>query len=210
MKRKLTVSQLNGVQAKAGLFDNKSWRKCLVYLFALLTVSDPPDPEEWTSTHQLLRNFTDWAIQTAHVRFGASAASCLKHASDQDMGVELEHQRSNEPCVFSGRTTPLKHAGVVTSLRVQCDFIWWAHHQETGLACPHWSDPFVYEAQFSFLVKGVYLVGHFSELMRHLSKSNSLPSLTQEQFLQSGVWTDAYEKLNCAMYVIWATLTTRL
>jgi hypothetical protein len=209
--KKLSASQVASISRQHGVFDESAWLGCLAYLHRLLADPDPSNTEQWTDAMTQIRMLVDWAVHETRTRFGALAQSCVSLASQRCMSAESLHELNAVPCVFSGRKRPrLYHTGDASkaecaSVRVQCHFTWWAHHEQTGMECPHRSETYVYEAQYSYLIKGVSVLGHLPQLLRHESMSVPADS-TFEEFQSHPKWDALYRKINNIMYVVWATL----
>lgn len=202
--KKLSAAQLTSISRKQGLFDRSKWQACVDYLYLSLESEDPADSETWIGVCQLIRNFVDWSLQAAQPR-GDRAVECLKHATEHTQEAELNHERNDERCIFSGRRRPLAHRAQPVTRRIQTRFSWWAHHVENGMECPHWSRSYVYEAQYSWLIKGMQALGQFSPILR--GQAQQLKSCTKEEFLAHSIWEQYYVNINHILYAIWSTLT---
>lgn len=210
--KKLTPAQSEAVSQRSGLFTPAMWQGCVAYLHALLTDDDPNSTDIFAQAMALIKMFVDWALLVAKKRFGEHAHACLLLASQKEMQPELEHTMHDAPCVFSARTTPLlyassSHAAEPPSpvyLRVQRKFTWWAHHEQTGLECPHESPAFVYESRYSYLVAGMYALGHLGSLLKQQSRVHAVAGL--REFQAAPVWSELHCKINEILYVVHAQL----
>lgn len=207
MPRKLTPAQSDSIRKQTGLFDAVLWGGCLSYLHALLSCDDPSNTEPWMTAMQLIKVFIEWALQQARLRFGPLGYECLYHASTKEMQPELEHPLHEAKCVFSGRThldtfsTPSHPEPQVIGRRVQRKFSWWAHHEQTGLESPHTSASYVYESQYSYLVLGMYTLGHLGAILKHHSRACGL-QVSLAEFQSNPVWAELYVKINMILYVV--------
>jgi hypothetical protein len=208
--RKLTAAQSESVSQRKGLFTLVMWQGCVAHLHALLTDDDPSNTESFALAMLLIRTFVDWALQVAKKRFGALGYECLLLASQKEMQPELEHTMGDAPCVFSGRAAPLLYTSTSQAepapayLRVQRKFTWWAHHEQTGLECPHASPAFVYESRYSYLVTGMYALGHLGSLLKHQSRVHATAGL--EEFQAAPIWAELHCKINEILFVVHAQL----
>ena len=208
--KKLTSAQSESVGDRKGLFSQALWQACVAYLHALLTDDDPSNMDSFAQAMLLIRTFVDWALQVAKKRFGVLGYECLLLASQKEMQPELEHTMNDAPCVFSGRTSPLLYTSVSQPepapvyLRVQRKFTWWAYHEQTGLESPHASPAFVYESRYSYLIIGMYALGHLGALLKQQSRVHSKASL--EEFQANSIWSELYLKINEMLFVVHAQL----
>ncbi len=208
--RKLTSAQSESVGNREGLFSLGVWQSCVAYLHALLTDDDPTNTDSFAHAMLLIKTFVDWALQVAKKRFGTLGYECLLLASQKEMQPELEHTMHDVPCVFSGRTTPLLYTSasqaepVPVYMRMQRKFTWWAHHEQTGLESPHASPAFVYESRYSYLITGMYALGHLGSLLKHQSRAHSKASLNE--FQADPIWSELYLKINEILFVVHAQL----
>jgi len=209
--RKFTTAQSESIASGTGLFDIDVWRGCVAHLHALLTDDDPAsDLDSWSRAMQLIKTFLEWALGRARDRFGALGHACLVHASTNEMLPEFEHLQSIAPCVFSGRTAPVLYRSPshpeprACSVRVQRRFTWWAHHEQTGLESPHTSAVFVYESQYSFVVSGVYALGHLGSILKHKSRACAPDACSLEEFATLPLWDELYAKINAILCVVHA------
>jgi hypothetical protein len=210
--RKLTAAQSDSVASQSGLFSAAAWRGCVAYLHALLSDDDPVvDLDSWTHAMQAVKTFLDWALVQARARFGVLGHQCLLLASTKEMLPESEHQLHEARCVFSGRKRPVLYCSAsqpepcAVSVRVQRKFAWWAHHEQTGLECPHTSAAFVYESQYSFLVIGIYTLGHLGAILKQHSRACAA-NLSLKDFEELPVWRQLYLKLNAILRVVHASV----
>jgi hypothetical protein len=146
----------------------------------------------------------------ARKRFGVLGHECLLLASTKEMLPELEHQLHEARCVFSGRKWPVLYRSPshpvpsAVGIRVQRKFTWWAHHEKTGLESPHTSAAFVYESQYSFLIMGVYALGHLAAILKQYSRACG--NLSLDDFQELPVWTELYLKLNAILRIVHAAV----
>ena len=209
--RKFTAAQSESVASGSGLFDIDVWRGCVAHLHALLTDDDPAsDLDNWSHAMQLVKTFVEWVLAKARVRFGALGHECLLHASTKNMLPELEHQQCEAPCVFSGRTNPVLYRTpshpepCASSIRLQRRFSWWAHHEQTGLESPHTSAAFVYESHYSYVISGVYALGHLGAILKHKSRALAPDPCSLAEFQALPLWSELYLKINAILCVVHA------
>lgn len=211
--KKLTALLSQRVESQRGLFDVDEWNSCVSYLFATRTDDDPSsDTAMWNQCMQLVRVFVDNSLQRAHSRFPELGYECLVLASNKEMtGPPVMHALNEDPCVFSGRLelpafrTPTRSTPFTVNARVQCQFHWSAHHAMTGMECPHSSSWYVFESQYTFLVLGMYMLGHLGPMLKQHAKA-ILPGATAEEFQRDEMWKELYQKINSAMFVVWKQL----
>jgi hypothetical protein len=212
MKR-LTALLSQRVESQRGLFDLDAWNSCVSHLFATRTDDDPScDTAMWNQCMQLVRVFVDDSLQCALSRFPALGHECLLMASSKEMkGPPVKHALNEDPCAFSGRTelpafrTPTRPEPFTVNSRVQCQFHWSAHHAMTGMECPHASSWYVFESQYTFLVLGMYMLGHLGPMLKQQAKS-TLPGASADEFQRSPLWEELYQRINSAMFVVWKQL----
>ncbi len=208
--RKLTAAQSESVGDRKGLISPQLWQACVSYLHALLTDDDPSNTDSFGQAMLLVKTFVDWALQVSKKRFGTLGYECLLLASQKEMQPELEHTMNDAPCVFSGRTTPLLYTSAShplptpVYLRVQRKFTWWAYHEQTGLESPHASPAFVYESRYSFLILGMYALGHLGALLKNQSRAHAKESLAE--FQADPIWSELYLKINEMLFAVHAQL----
>jgi hypothetical protein len=206
--KKLTPVQIDSIRSRHGLISPADWTKCVSHLHARLTDEDPAGADVWQKAMASVKRFVEWAVWTSGKKFSDEARDCLALASQHRMSAELIHEENETPCVFSQRCTPAlfrspSHPSpACVSVRVQCNFSWWAHHEETGLECPHTSRWFVYESMFSYLVKGVFALGHLSQMLEEQSRTMQPAGLGAEEFAQQPVWQELLDKINCILFVV--------
>ena len=206
--RKLTAAQARSVASRKGLFDHVIWSGCVAYLYALLANPDPENNECWIRAIALIKSYLEWSLMQARARFGVNGGTCLLMASSKEMTPEKEHPLNESPCVFSGRKSPELHPPSMQAVytRVQRTFRWWDHHEDTGLECPHESYLYVYESRYSFLIEGIYTLGHIAAILRRYSQE--CPSVGDaDAFARLPIWATLYERINCVLFVVQKLLT---
>jgi hypothetical protein len=212
--RKLSATQIDAVRLRDGLFDFRTWRSCVSYLHALQTNEDPENSGEFAHVTKLVASFVAWSLLAATAKFGSTGVRCLQLAASKTMLPELEHSLHEAPCVFSGRTSvlalrsPSAPVPQAVSKRVQRQFVWWEHHEQTGLESPHFSEAFVYESQFTYLVQSFHALGHFADIAKAKARELWASGVTHAvEFQAHPMWKEFYEKINCLFYVVYAQLT---
>lgn len=131
---------------------------------------------------------------------------CLKLAATTQVCPEFEHEQVTEKCIFSGRTQPMEISvsgssrTVIPFRRLHCCFTWWAQHPETGLDCPHFSSFFVYESRFSYIIKGMHVLGHFDAMLR--SVALEMKDLAHDEFVSDPRWSRLRDNLNAIVSML--------
>lgn len=211
--KKLSSVLSQRVESKRGLFDADAWNSCVSYLFASRTEEDPSsNTAMWNQCMQLVRVFVDDALRSAQALFPGLGHECLLLASSKELsGPPVKHLLKEDPCIFSGRTllptfrTPTRSTPIAVYTRVQCQFHWSAHHAMSGMECPHTSSWYVFESQYTFLVLGMYMLGHLGPMLKQKAKE-VLPGATEEEFKRDPMWEQLFQRINSALYVVFKQL----
>lgn len=211
MTKRLSTAQVQSVSTGKGLFTPDAWKGCLVYLHELRSNPDPINTEQWMQSLGTIKVFLEWALFQTKSRFGKLAHECLLAATQKEMTQELQHELNDVPCIFSFRRHPIlvstaSRPAEATSSRLQCSFRWWAHHEQSGMECPHTSQAYVYESHFSFLIRGMYVLGHLAAVLQDVATKDKEEGVTVAAFQARPEWVEFYSKLNHILYVVWAML----
>jgi hypothetical protein len=120
---------------------------------------------------------------------------------------ELIHEQHSLPCIFTGIRHPLLYRSErerearPASVRLQCRFRYWTHHEQTGLECPHFTPWFVFESQFALLIKAFYVLGHWEQILTQ--QASNMTHMEQEEFVRQEVWKETWKKLHALLAVCW-------
>lgn len=193
-----------------GLISCDDWNSCIQYLYATLSDEDAGCPLAWSSVLGKVRSFLDYMLVQYKKKLGPTAMTCLNLAVNKEMSMEYHHEMEQDPCIFSQRLTPCVyrsqiHTPCVSTKRVHCNFTWWALDDTLGIEYPHASPYFVYEFQYSFIIKGVYVLGHLAQILKKIS--TQLGATNWLAFKQSSMWVEWLKKINCLCRVLFMSLS---
>jgi hypothetical protein len=205
--KKPTSSQQAAIRNGRGLVSASEWRNCMEYLHRLFHEEDPPESVEWKDMLRKVQIAASWLLEQSLIHRGRSAHRCLELSLHSSLSDELIHEQESLPCIFTGRRKPLLYRTAQdrearpASVRLQCRFRHWKHHEQTGLECPHFSPWFVYESQFALLIKAFYVLGHWEQIIRQ--QASEMAHMEQEEFVQQQVWKETWNKLHAMLAVCW-------